>query len=153
MHGWANCMRAAVQGGKGERKVKGEAENAVYDFEDRINFSVFPALQGGPHNHQIAALAVALKHAATPQFKAYAKQVHPLNSPARLPALLYSLTHMHMHLSQLACRLCSLPIVPSRNLSSVWEAVSGMFWGTLLWQSQPATCAAFCDARMLSLRQ
>lgn len=47
----------------------------VYDFEDRVNFSVFPALQGGPHNHQIAALAVALKHAATPQFKAYAKQV------------------------------------------------------------------------------
>ena len=55
--------------------MKGEPENAVYDFEDRINFSVFPALQGGPHNHQIAALAVALKHAATPQFKTYAKQV------------------------------------------------------------------------------
>ena len=64
-----------VQGSKGDRKVKGEAENAVYDFEDRINFSVFPALQGGPHNHQIAALAVALKHAASPQFKVYAKQV------------------------------------------------------------------------------
>lgn len=64
-----------MQGAKGDRKVKGEPENAVYDFEDRINFSVFPALQGGPHNHQIAALAVALKHAATPQFKTYAKQV------------------------------------------------------------------------------
>ena len=64
-----------VQGSKGDRKVKGEAENAVYDFEDRVNFSVFPALQGGPHNHQIAALAVALKHAASPQFKVYAKQV------------------------------------------------------------------------------
>ena len=66
---------STVQGSKGDRKVKGEAENAVYDFEDRINFSVFPALQGGPHNHQIAALAVALKHAASPQFKVYAKQV------------------------------------------------------------------------------
>jgi len=32
-------------------------------------------LQGGPHNHQIAALAVALKHAATPEFKAYQQQV------------------------------------------------------------------------------
>lgn len=32
-------------------------------------------LQGGPHNHQIAALAVALKHAQTPQFKQYQIQV------------------------------------------------------------------------------
>nr|GFB76391.1 serine hydroxymethyltransferase 4 [Tanacetum cinerariifolium] len=33
------------------------------------------ALQGGPHNHQIGALAVALKQAMSPGFKAYAKQV------------------------------------------------------------------------------
>jgi glycine hydroxymethyltransferase len=32
-----------------------------YDFEDKINQAVFPGLQGGPHNHTIAALAVALK--------------------------------------------------------------------------------------------
>jgi hypothetical protein len=31
--------------------------------------------QGGPHNHQIAALAVALKHAASEEFKAYQRQV------------------------------------------------------------------------------
>ncbi|KAL1548103.1 Serine hydroxymethyltransferase 4 [Salvia divinorum] len=54
---------------------KGQPEDAVYDFEDKINFAVFPSLQGGPHNHQIGALAVALKQAATPAFKAYAKQV------------------------------------------------------------------------------
>ncbi|RRT53869.1 hypothetical protein B296_00032549 [Ensete ventricosum] len=54
---------------------KGQPENAVYDFEDKINFAVFPALQGGPHNHQIAALAVALKQAMSAGFKAYAKQV------------------------------------------------------------------------------
>ncbi|KAF2603035.1 hypothetical protein F2Q70_00027070, partial [Brassica cretica] len=54
---------------------KGQAEGAVYDFEDKINFAVFPALQGGPHNHQIGALAVALKQANTPGFKVYAKQV------------------------------------------------------------------------------
>ncbi|KAJ4795041.1 Serine hydroxymethyltransferase [Rhynchospora pubera] len=54
---------------------KGQPEDAVYDFEDKINFAVFPSLQGGPHNHQIAALAVALKQASTPGFKAYAKQV------------------------------------------------------------------------------
>ena len=41
-----------VQGPKGARRSKGEGEDAVYDFKDRINFSVFPSLQGGPHNHQ-----------------------------------------------------------------------------------------------------
>lgn len=42
---------------------------------EAINQAVFPALQGGPHNHQIAALAVALKEAATPEFVEYIKQV------------------------------------------------------------------------------
>lgn len=42
---------------------------------DKIDFAVFPGLQGGPHNHQIAAVAVALKHACTDEFKEYAKQV------------------------------------------------------------------------------
>lgn len=42
---------------------------------DAINQAVFPALQGGPHNHQIAALAVALKEASTPEFAAYILQV------------------------------------------------------------------------------
>jgi len=47
----------------------------VYDYEDRINFAVFPSLQGGPHNHQIGALACALRWAATPEFRVYQKQV------------------------------------------------------------------------------
>eukprot|EP00887_Chlorella_sp_A99_P008197 scaffold12.g8197.t1 len=47
----------------------------IYDLEGPINFSVFPGLQGGPHNHTIAGLACALKQAATPAFKAYQTQV------------------------------------------------------------------------------
>jgi glycine hydroxymethyltransferase len=58
-----------------DRLKKGEPEGSKYDFEDKIDFAVFPSLQGGPHNHQIAALAVALKAAASPEFKAYARQV------------------------------------------------------------------------------
>ena len=58
-----------------DRLKKGEPAGAAYEFEDKIDFAVFPSLQGGPHNHQIAALAVALKAAATPEFKAYARQV------------------------------------------------------------------------------
>jgi glycine hydroxymethyltransferase len=44
-------------------------------FEDKINNAVFPALQGGPHEHQIAAVATQLKEVATPEFKAYSQQV------------------------------------------------------------------------------
>lgn len=42
---------------------------------DAIDAAVFPSLQGGPHNHQIGALAVALKEAQQPEFRQYAQQV------------------------------------------------------------------------------
>ena len=45
------------------------------DLEARVNAAVFPACQGGPHNNTIAGIAVALKQAADPAFKQYAKQV------------------------------------------------------------------------------
>jgi len=45
------------------------------EFDKKIDKAVFPGLQGGPHMNQIAAVAVALKEAATPAFKKYAKQV------------------------------------------------------------------------------
>ena len=45
------------------------------DLEPAINNSVFPGLQGGPHNHTIGGLAVCLKYAQTPEFKNYQNQV------------------------------------------------------------------------------
>lgn len=50
-------------------------DGASTGLEDKVNQAVFPALQGGPHMHQIAALATQLKEVATPEFKEYAKQV------------------------------------------------------------------------------
>ncbi|OJJ60698.1 hypothetical protein ASPSYDRAFT_146314 [Aspergillus sydowii CBS 593.65] len=50
-------------------------KDIMYDLEGPINFSVFPGHQGGPHNHTITALSVALKYAATPEFKQYQEQV------------------------------------------------------------------------------
>ncbi|KAJ1636841.1 serine hydroxymethyltransferase-domain-containing protein [Pavlovales sp. CCMP2436] len=44
-------------------------------LEAAINSAVFPALQGGPHNHQIAALAIALREANTPAFREYIGRV------------------------------------------------------------------------------
>jgi glycine hydroxymethyltransferase len=41
----------------------------------KINFQVFPGIQGGPLMHVIAAKAVCLKEAMTPEFKAYQQQV------------------------------------------------------------------------------
>lgn len=45
------------------------------EFEDQVNQSVFPGLQGGPHEHQIAAIATQMKEVATPEFKIYIQQV------------------------------------------------------------------------------
>lgn len=42
---------------------------------EKINKGVFPGIQGGPHNNQIAAVAVALREADEPSFKKYAAQV------------------------------------------------------------------------------
>lgn len=47
----------------------------MYDLEKPINDAVFPGLQGGPHNHQIAGIAIALKQAMTKEFIDYQKQV------------------------------------------------------------------------------
>ncbi|MFZ2886346.1 MAG: serine hydroxymethyltransferase, partial [Minisyncoccia bacterium] len=45
------------------------------ELAQKIDRAIFPNLQGGPHNHTTAAIAVALKEAATPKFRAYGKQI------------------------------------------------------------------------------
>ncbi|MFZ2199516.1 MAG: serine hydroxymethyltransferase [Microgenomates group bacterium] len=45
------------------------------DLASKIDKAIFPGLQGGPHNHTTAGIAVALKEAATPEFKQYAEQI------------------------------------------------------------------------------
>jgi glycine hydroxymethyltransferase len=45
------------------------------DLENKINFAVFPSVQGGPHNNTIAAVAVQMKEVMTPEFKEYAQQI------------------------------------------------------------------------------
>merc|ERR1712078_146846 len=47
----------------------------IPDIKDRIDMAVFPALQGGPHNHQIGALAVQLLEVQSEEFAQYAEQV------------------------------------------------------------------------------
>ncbi|KAM9882940.1 serine hydroxymethyltransferase, mitochondrial [Verticillium dahliae] len=61
---------------KGVRRQNAKTkEDELYNLENPINSSVFPGHQGGPHNHTITALSVALKQAQTPEFRAYQTQV------------------------------------------------------------------------------
>lgn len=57
------------------RKTDAGTGEERHDLAEKINFAVFPQLQGGPHNHQIAAVSVALHQAQQPEFVQYQKQV------------------------------------------------------------------------------
>ena len=49
--------------------------DAIPDIKERIYMAVYPALQGGPHNHQIRTLAAQLLEVNTPEFVEYSKAV------------------------------------------------------------------------------
>jgi glycine hydroxymethyltransferase len=53
------------------KKVERSKEN----LPTLIDRAIIPGLQGGPHNHQTAAIAVALREASMPAFKTYGKQI------------------------------------------------------------------------------
>lgn len=75
-------------GVKGQTK---KGKDILYDFKDRIDFAVFPSLQGGPHQHTISAIAVALKNAQTVEFKQY--QLQTLSNARALSDALQELGH------------------------------------------------------------
>ncbi|XP_038123066.1 serine hydroxymethyltransferase, cytosolic-like isoform X2 [Cyprinodon tularosa] len=69
------CRGGLIFYRKGVRCVDSEGMETLYNLEFLINHAVFPALNGGPHSNAIAGVAVALKQAMTPEFKAYQLQV------------------------------------------------------------------------------
>lgn len=61
---------------RGVRRVNPKTKDEErYQLEDAINASVFPGHQGGPHNHTISALAVALRQAQSHEFREYQRTV------------------------------------------------------------------------------
>jgi glycine hydroxymethyltransferase len=52
-----------------------KAERTKENLPTLIDRAIIPGLQGGPHNHQTAAIAVALHEAAQPAFKEYGQQI------------------------------------------------------------------------------
>jgi glycine hydroxymethyltransferase len=57
------------------RGPRGAMIMSTAEHASAVDKAVFPGLQGGPHNHTTAAIAVALREAAQPAFRAYAHQV------------------------------------------------------------------------------
>jgi len=76
---------------KGQKGTDKKGNPIMYDIENKINFAVFPGLQGGPHNHTIGALATCLKQASTSAFVEYQKQV--LKNTSKLADTLNSLDY------------------------------------------------------------
>ncbi len=60
---------------RGPRSAIIFAKKDAREFDKKIDKTIIPGLQGGPHENQIAGVAIALKEAMTPAYKAYAKQV------------------------------------------------------------------------------
>ncbi len=57
------------------RGPRGALIMARREFESAVNRAVFPGLQGGPHNHQTAAIGIALEEALRPNFRRYQQQI------------------------------------------------------------------------------
>jgi len=77
---WAHCDIVTTTTHKSLRGPRAgmiffKYTDKIPDIKDRIDMAVFPALQGGPHNHQIGALAAQLLEVNTPDFVEYSKQV------------------------------------------------------------------------------
>ncbi|MFA6536702.1 MAG: serine hydroxymethyltransferase [Candidatus Paceibacterota bacterium] len=66
--------RAAIIFSRKGKTVE-NSKGKLVSISDLIDKAVFPGIQGGPHENQVAGVAVALKEAMSPAFKKYAKQV------------------------------------------------------------------------------
>src|SRR5580698_158939 len=69
------------------RGPRGAMIMTTAEHASAVDKAVFPGLQGGPHNHTTAAIAVALREAAQPSFREYAAQI-VTNASALATALL-----------------------------------------------------------------
>lgn len=64
-----------VCNGKPSTPLKADVPRTRENIPTLIDRAVFPGLQGGPHNHTTAAIAVCLKEAMTSAFRVYAEQI------------------------------------------------------------------------------
>lgn len=129
-------------------------------LEEKVDFAVFPTLQGGPHNHQIAAIATQLLEVMSPEYQDYIRQVKK-NSQALAATLQrngYKLmsngTDNHLILwdlrpqdlngnkMQLLCDLCSITL----NKNSVYGDKSSISPGGVRVGTPALTTRGFKEA-------
>lgn len=60
---------------RGPRQAMIFVKKDTREFDKKIDKAIIPGLQGGPHENNIAGVAIALKEAMSPAYKKYAKQV------------------------------------------------------------------------------
>jgi glycine hydroxymethyltransferase len=70
---WADVVTTTTH--KSLRGPRGAIIMCKREFGAAIDKAVFPGIQGGPHNNTTAAMAVAFREAATPEFADYAGQI------------------------------------------------------------------------------
>ncbi len=70
---WADVLMTTTH--KTLRGPRGAMIICRKELEQKIFPKVFPGLQGGPHQHTICAIGIALKEAMSPAFKRYARQI------------------------------------------------------------------------------
>ena len=83
--GFADVMTTTTH--KTLRGPRGAMIMSTAEHAPALDKAVFPGLQGGPHNHTTAGIAVSLHEAAQPSFSSYARQV-VANARALADALL-----------------------------------------------------------------
>jgi glycine hydroxymethyltransferase len=57
------------------RMTRGAIILCKAEHADKVDRAVFPMLQGGPHQSNISAIAVGLKHLGTPEYRQYIREV------------------------------------------------------------------------------
>lgn len=70
------------------------------EIKSKIERAIIPGLQGGPHNHQTAAIAISLEEALKPSFKKYASQI--VKNAAVLAKELGTISENHLVLKDLS---------------------------------------------------
>jgi glycine hydroxymethyltransferase len=113
-----------------------------------VDKAVFPGLQGGPHNHTTAAIAVALHEAAQPGFRDYAHQVVK-NAQALATALTargYDLvsggTDNHLILIDLTSKgIGGKPAAKALDRAGIETNYNTVACGSARPRSPPAACA------------
>ncbi len=70
---WADVVTMSTQ--KTLRGPRGSIVICKKELASKIDRAIFPGLQGGPFDNNIAAIAVCLKEALSPKFKIYARQI------------------------------------------------------------------------------